>query len=720
MKRDCERRRPLGTAGVSNRTVRARARIGAGLIALAAAWGLGLGACSRETFTGVDVELQVGTAMPINQVRLTTVVVGTRTLTLADSERLFPRMPGRDLHTGDSFTLQFADSEATKPVQISAIGLMNGAERPPVVTTTQVVLQKGTVISLSLVLGTPGGDGGGTGGGSPGTGGDGAGTGGATGSGGDGAGTGGGGPGTGGAGAGSGGAVGTGGGGAGGRGTGGAGAGSGGAVGTGGGGGRVGSGGTVGSGGAVGTGGRVGSGGAATGGAGTGGAATGGRPGTGGAGTGGAAPPPGYWTSGPWHGCPYTVIDTVAGTTTTITPRDFVSKPAANPYCVSGRVHAAYEGLAALAFNLNQPQTVSSCAASPTPPAAPGVALTGAGLAVGFAKRVGSVLRVELVGPSGLPADRWCSNVASVAGPLFIPWSSFRTNCWDTSGTAYGNQSIASIWFDVPGTTASATSYDFCVSGLVPGSSAADAPPNPTVQPLAGMLTGDFDRVKVTAGGKSYIVYNNNWSAPGGSDQTIAYTGNSFRVVSSTGMSAGGAPVSSPAVYIGANGDTMGGVYSTRSDDNLPRTASAIQSINATYRYNAGTATDYDASISIWLSASQPAAQYNDAASGSVDVWLYKPPSRSPLGTMTGSITIGGRNFTIWVGQRAPGVPAVTYVSQSTIASVTLDLKPFLTGAVMNGIPASWYVTDIFGGFEIFTGSSSVGLELLEFTAVVQ
>ena len=38
----------------------------------------------------------------------------------------------------------------------------------------------------------------------------------------------------------------------------------------------------------------------------------------------------------------------------------------------------------------------------------------------------------------------------------------------------------------------------------------------------------------------------------------------------------------------------------------------------------------------------------------------------------------------------------------------------------MHGIQASWYLTDVFAGFEIWQGSDAKDLEALEFTAVVR
>jgi poly(3-hydroxybutyrate) depolymerase len=258
---------------------------GAGPVAatIVALWSLlacGLGGCARETFTGIDLELEVRGGR-ITQVRLTSVMVDGRDVPLPDGARVFPGVEGRDLRSGDVFTLRFADVDAGKMARVSAVGLFGGDTKTDVVTTEAQTLQMRTVVRMPLRLGYP--DGGSPGsGGVEGTGGTG-GTGGAPDSGGGGSG------GTGGAAAGTGGSSGSGGAaGAGGVGTGGL-AGTGGAIGTGGRGGA--GGGTPGTGG-TGTGGR-GTGGAATGGAGTGGrgtggAATGGR-GTGGAATGGAA-----------------------------------------------------------------------------------------------------------------------------------------------------------------------------------------------------------------------------------------------------------------------------------------------------------------------------------------------------------------------------------------------------------------------------------------------
>ncbi|MEO8213032.1 MAG: hypothetical protein ABI560_07560 [Myxococcales bacterium] len=480
-----------------------------------------------------------------------------------------------------------------------------------------------------------------------------------------------------------------------------------------------------------------------------------GNPGTGGSGnpgTGGgnvSGNPPGYWTypAKMWGGCSWTGIDALAGSTTTNMPKDFLSKAAADPYCVKGTVFANYDAVALLGFNLAEPPTSSAnqCAYKPVDVNAagpPSVTLTGTGIAVSFSKKNASELRIQVQGPNGGKAgaegaaDRWCFKITPAEGPVFAPYTAFNSKCWDGTGTAFNPavNKVSAVVFLVPGAVAP-TPFDYCIGGFNTGSSTADAPPYMgTSGPLTGTIGGagatdnDFKRVKVAAGGKSYIIQNNNWGNPTGSDQTLMYTGNSFKITSPTGGSPGnGVPASYPSIFIGGNGDTQMGTYSTRSDDGLPKQISAIGSINSTFRYNTANG-DYNAAYDIWLSATPPTSRYDDGIAGFVMIWLYKPGSRSPIGSvMRSNVSIPGAPGTwdVWVGPRGSGAnpnrPVVSYVAKSTITSfMNVNIKPFLSDAAMNGIPSNWYLTDVFGGFEIWSGSGTMGLEVQEFTAVVQ
>jgi hypothetical protein len=163
---------------------------------------------------------------------------------------------------------------------------------------------------------------------------------------------------------------------------------------------------------------------------------------------------------------------------TTVTPRDFTSK-AAPPYCISGTVgaYADYSGIAMLSFNLAQPAP-ASCAynANTATSSFPTVAASGTGVAFTLTKNAASPLRVMLYGAN--PDQRWCSVVSATSGKVFVPFSSFNSQCWDNTGAPYANEPVASIVFYVYGSGqgAPATPYDFCVNGPVFGTSANAAP----------------------------------------------------------------------------------------------------------------------------------------------------------------------------------------------------------------------------------------------------
>jgi hypothetical protein len=471
-----------------------------------------------------------------------------------------------------------------------------------------------------------------------------------------------------------------------------------------------------------------------------------GTAGSGSAGSSGTAPP-GYWTSGSWHGCAWTGIDNLNMNTTTM-PMDFVSRPAnsTDPYCIKGSVGPSYDAVALLGFNLAEPVTPTlSCAYKPVDTTADGppeVTLTGTGIAISFAKKTGATLRIQIQGKDGGKAgdvganNRWCYTITDAKGPVFAPFSGFNSKCWDPTlagNKKYNGEKIDSVVFLVPGALA-ATPYDFCIGGFATGNDKSVAPPCPACEggSLQGTIGGsgatdlDFQRVKVSAGGKSYIIQNNNWGNPSGTNQTISYKDNSFKITSPTGAGpGGGVPASFPSIYIGANGDTQNGNFSTSSDDNLPKQVSAIGSAQTKLTWTGGGG-NYNATYDVWFSQNKPAGRYNDGISGFVMVWLYKPGQNQPIGSVARTASIAGKTWDVWVGKRGgsgsnSNAPVVSYVAQGgSVSTLSFDLKAFITDAASSGISSSWYLTDVFAGFEIWDGNGTTNLGVTEFTANVQ
>lgn len=495
-----------------------------------------------------------------------------------------------------------------------------------------------------------------------------------------------------------------------------------------------------------GTGGAAGSSGAG-GAGGSAGTSTAGTAGTGGGGT----APPGYWTFETWHGCAWTGVGTAGQST--ITPQDFTALATPGPYCVSGTVGAEpeYQSVALLGFNINEP-TTASCTYKPVDVTADGPPSTTpveGGIAINFTKQgadTGFTLRVQLQGPNGHKEgtvgenDRWCATITETQGKVFVPYSAFTPKCWEMTdamkGTPYANQPISAVVFLVPGKP-TATPYDFCIKGFGYGDSAEDAPGDEMIGDQSGMVGGpnnddlDFDRKKITWEGEDYIIQNNNWGNPGGSDCILSYLNNSFTVTTCTGSGAS-APAAFPSIYQGNNGNTANGVLSTKSKDNMPKQISAIQSINTTFRYSGGSGS-YNACYDIWFANSPPTTAYNDGIDGFAMVWLRDPGDKQPIGSVVANnVMIGGQPWNVWVGPRGDGpegyndAPVVSYVNPTqddnsrSQSFVNKNLKEFIQHAttVSGGLNANMYLTDVFAGFEIWNGGQ--GLKVDEFTAVVQ
>ncbi len=455
--------------------------------------------------------------------------------------------------------------------------------------------------------------------------------------------------------------------------------------------------------------------------------------------------PAGWYSTGNWGGCVWTGVeaeeDVGASGQSTIAPADFLATADGGPYCVKGTVaaHEAYESVALLGFNLGEDPATADCTAlapGEAFPVLPAVEPTGTGVAVNFVKQgadTSFVWRVQIQGPNGSTDanDRWCATISATQGKVHVPYSEFNTECWEGGmGTDYAGQPISSVVFLVPGEP-TATPYEFCVNGFADGDSADIAPDGSaeaaTEQGTVGYSElspdGDFDRKKITAGGAEYILQNNNWGNPEGSDLIMSYVGNSFTIDTANGSSPGnGIPASFPSIFIGDNGNSLGGVASTNTDP-LPIQISAIQSAQTTFRWN-GVDGDFNATYDVWFANSPPSAEYRDGIDGFIMVWLYKPGSRQPIGSVQGTANIAGQNWDVWVGPRGDGpegyndATVVSYVSPSKLNSLTFDLKDFMVDAASHGIGSNMYLTDVFGGFEIWGGGSNLAME--EFSINVQ
>ncbi len=203
-----------------------------------------------------------------------------------------------------------------------------------------------------------------------------------------------------------------------------------------------------------------------------------------------------------------------------------------------------------------------------------------------------------------------------------------------------------------------------------------------------------------------YIVQNNRWGTS--AEQCINVTGTGFSIVSQQGSAAtNGAPLAYPSVYYGCH-------YTNCSPGtNLPIQVSQISSATSSidYTYTSGT---YNASYDIWL---DPTPRTNGVNAMEIMIWFNRQGPIQPIGSRTGTTTIGGRSWEVWTGSNGSN-NVISYVAPSPISSWNFSVLDFITDVRNRGsITSSWYLTSIQAGFEPWSGG--VGLAVNSFSATV-
>jgi hypothetical protein len=229
-------------------------------------------------------------------------------------------------------------------------------------------------------------------------------------------------------------------------------------------------------------------------------------------------------------------------------------------------------------------------------------------------------------------------------------------------------------------------------------------------------LVGQYDITHVTREGLDYIVQNNVWGNSS-AVQKLQVNGTSYTVVSQTGNNSGsGAPVSYPSIFIGSNNSH------TTASSNLPKAVTALGTVMTRFSHNADGSVPgiYNAAYDVWFSTTS-AGDATTPSGGYLMVWLWDPPEKQPVGSVRWSgVTIPNVSGTwdVWLGTGAK--PVISYVRTTPIASLTFDLNLFIQDAVQNrpgSIQSSWYLTNVFGGFEIW--NAGAGLQVNCFSVSV-
>jgi hypothetical protein len=290
----------------------------------------------------------------------------------------------------------------------------------------------------------------------------------------------------------------------------------------------------------------------------------------------------------------------------------------------------------------------------------------------------------------------WAVTAGTCAKPVGMP------------GTPYDLQ------LQVSAGATTASDFNVCVSKITPVTTAGPGGMTNSCSATTGQgsISERFGTAHVTCNAKDYIVQNNAWGSAAG--QTLTFgPGTKMKVTQQLGSGANGAPASYPSIFIGANAGHI------TADSGLPKAVSSIMKGGSmtswTWAANGATGS-YNAAYDVWFSTGAAGEPQASAPSGGyLMVWYHDPPDAQPIGTAITTASIAGKNWSVWYGTNTDsGKPCVSYVAQQTLNSLTFSLGDFIQDAVTRGyVQNSWYMTNVFAGFEIWNGGT--GLETTDF-----
>ncbi|MBN2191867.1 MAG: hypothetical protein JW751_03550 [Polyangiaceae bacterium] len=284
----------------------------------------------------------------------------------------------------------------------------------------------------------------------------------------------------------------------------------------------------------------------------------------------------------------------------------------------------------------------------------------------------------------------------------------------ETGGEAGGPAGGA----ETGGAETGGTTFAGCTPGRLDATATCNTPDAFTGAPGAavscvGELDGRYGSIYATIDGQQYFLQVNEWGSSGA--QTMAHGGDYFyrMAVQNASVASNGAPTGYPSMFIGSNNghETTG--------NNLPIAISNITSVSTTWIWTDNgaiadeTSNVFNAAYDVWFNENTSQSTEYGPTAGFLMVWLYKPLNAEPIGGEPAieDVTIEGVDGTwdIWIGLNG-STPCISYVRTERTYELSFDLKHFIDDAItrQGGLQASWALTNIFTGFEIWTGSKDV------------
>ncbi|MET9800021.1 cellulose binding domain-containing protein [Streptomyces sp. NPDC006368] len=204
-----------------------------------------------------------------------------------------------------------------------------------------------------------------------------------------------------------------------------------------------------------------------------------------------------------------------------------------------------------------------------------------------------------------------------------------------------------------------------------------------------------------------YVVQNNRWGTS--ETQCVNATATGFELTRADGsVPTNGAPKSYPSVFNGCH-------YTNCSPGtNLPMQVSAISSAPSSIAYGYVGNAVYNASYDIWL---DPTPRTDGVNRTEIMIWFNRVGPIQPIGSQTGTATVGGRTWAVWTGSNGSN-DVISFVAPSAISNWSFDVMDFVDQTVARGMAQpSWYLTSVQAGFEPW--QNGAGLRVDSFSSTV-
>ncbi|MFJ5772890.1 cellulose binding domain-containing protein [Streptomyces sp. NPDC093094] len=204
-----------------------------------------------------------------------------------------------------------------------------------------------------------------------------------------------------------------------------------------------------------------------------------------------------------------------------------------------------------------------------------------------------------------------------------------------------------------------------------------------------------------------YVVQNNRWGTS--ATQCVTATDTGFRVTQADGSApTNGAPKSYPSVFNGCH-------YTNCSPGtNLPAQLSTVSSAPSSISYGFVSDAVFNASYDIWL---DPTPRTDGVNRTEIMIWFNRVGPIQPIGSRTGSATVGGRTWEVWTGSNGSN-DVISFVAPSAISSWSFDVMDFVDQTVSRGMARNtWYLTSVQAGFEPW--QNGAGLAVNSFSSAV-